>query len=138
MRALLFLVSLLILAAAASASAFADCPLDLGHGTGLVVFSEHFIIAVRPDPAVIEVGEPIALILNVCTKGGDAAELMGIDARLDDQHVVGKVPTIIVGDDGRYRAEGLMFNAPGFWEVGFSVRRGAFSERLSHDLVVKK
>jgi len=124
--------------ALAALPALADCPLDLGHGTGLVVFSEHFIIAVRPDPAVIEVGEPIDLILNVCTKGGDAAELLAIDARLNDQHVVGRAPTIIVGDDGRYRAEGLTFDAPGLWEVGFSVRQGGWSERLSHELVVKK
>ena len=29
--------------------ALADCPMDLGRGTGIVVFSEHFIIALRPD-----------------------------------------------------------------------------------------
>jgi hypothetical protein len=124
--------------AAVTTPVLADCPLDLGHGTGLVVFSEHFIIAMRPDPAVIEVGEPIALILNVCTKGGDVAELTSIDARLDDQHVLRRPPSIVPGDDGRYRAEGLTFNAPGYWEVGFSVRSGTFSERLSHDLVVRK
>jgi len=140
MRKSALLAAFVMLAAAAVTArpALADCPLDLGHGTGLVVFSEHFIIAMRPDPAIVEVGEPIALILNVCTKSGDAAELTGVDARLDDQHVMKQTPRIVVGDDGRYRAEGLTFNAPGMWEVGFSVRQGTFSERLSHDLVVKK
>ena len=54
--------------------ALADCPLDLGRGTGWVVFSDHYMIAFRPDPVRIEVGEPFALVLNVCTKGGNPAD----------------------------------------------------------------
>jgi hypothetical protein len=118
--------------------ALADCPLDLGHGTGLVVFSEHFIIAMRPDPMVVEVGEPIALILNVCTKNGDAAELLSVDAQLDEQHALNHAPKIVPGSDGRYRAEGLTFSAPGSWEVGFDVRSDKFTERLTHGLTVRK
>jgi hypothetical protein len=116
-----------------------DCPLDLGHGVGWVVFSEHYMIAFRPDPSRIEIGEPFALVLNVCTKGGDAAELVGVDAqraeegRSPNQHL-----TIVPGKNGRYRAEGLVLPTPGRWEVAFDVRSGSDTERLTHELVVQQ
>jgi hypothetical protein len=126
---------LLVLAAS---PAVAECPLDLGHGSGLVVFSEHFIIAVRTDPSVIEVGEPFSLILNVCTKGGEPADLVGIDAQLDEKNVIDQAPRIVRGTDGRYRAEELVLTAPGSWEIGFNVRTDSGSvERLTHDLIAK-
>ena len=58
----------------------ADCPLDLGHGTGLVVFSDHYMVAFRPEPLHIEVGEPFSLLFNVCTKADNPGELVAIDA----------------------------------------------------------
>ena len=116
--------------------ALADCPLDLGRGTGIVFFSEHFIIALRPDPLRLEVGAAAALILNVCTKGGEPAELISIDAQLDEKHVIAEVPNIVAGGSGRYRAEGLTLTAPGSWEIGFNVRHGKDVERLTHDLSV--
>src|SRR4051794_10252874 len=72
-----FVAALLVLLAALPA--WADCPLDLGRGTGLVVFSDHYMVAFRPDPIRIEVGEPFALLFNVCTKSNNAAELVAID-----------------------------------------------------------
>ena len=53
------------------------------------------IIALRPDPLRLEVGTTFALILNVCTKGGEPAELVGIDAQLDEKNVIGEVPNIV-------------------------------------------
>ena len=41
---------LLLLARQIGSPVWADCPLDLGHGTGWVVFCKHYIIAFRPDP----------------------------------------------------------------------------------------
>src|SRR5216684_2640743 len=128
MRLLVALVWLLL--SLAAGPAWADCPLDLGRGTGWVVFSDHYMIAFRPDPSRIEIGEPFALVLNVCTKGGDAAELVGVDAQLSDeararpQHL-----KIVPGKDGRYRAEGLLLPTVGRWEVGFDIRSGEESER---------
>ena len=126
--------------------AWADCPLDLGHGTGWVVFSQHFMIAFRPDPPRLESGDPVALILNVCTKGGDAAQLVAVEVhRIDDtssskrDSTPADAPhlTIVPGVDGRYRAEGLLLTEPGRWEVTFDVRSGAESERLSHEFDVR-
>src|ERR1700730_19373117 len=76
MRFLLPLCGLLLaLCAGAGSAPAADCPLDLGRGTGWVVFSDHYMLAFRPEPMRIEVGEPFALLFNVCTKNGNAAEL---------------------------------------------------------------
>ncbi len=133
--ALAVLLTLAALPAAPVAHA-ADCPLDLGHGTGLVVFSEHFILAVRSDPAAIEVGQPVVLHLNVCTKGGEPAELTKVDAQLDEANIIEET-RIVRGANGRYRVEGLTFNAAGSWEIGFEVNAGGRVERLSHDLIAK-
>jgi hypothetical protein len=127
---------LALLLVAIATPALADCPLDLGRGTGIVVFSEHFIIALRPDPLRLEVGGVFALVLNVCTKGGEPADLVSIDAQLDEKNVIGDVPNIVSSGSGRYRAEGLVLTAPGSWEIGFNVRQGKDVERLTHDLIV--
>jgi hypothetical protein len=127
---------LVLLSIAVATPALAECPLDLGRGTGIVVFSEHFIIALRPEPLRLEAGAAFALVLNVCTKGGEPAELLGIDAQLDEKNVINEAPRIVAGGNGRYRAEGLVPTAPGAWEVGFNVREGKDVERLTHDLIV--
>ncbi|MBV8189028.1 MAG: hypothetical protein JOY64_09315 [Alphaproteobacteria bacterium] len=127
-----------ILASALAAPARADCPLDLGHGTGWVVFSDHFMIAFRPDPMRIEVGQPFALLLNVCTRNGNPAELLGVEAELEDQGRRSKAaPTLASTGEGRYRADGLLFDAPGRWELDLDVRAGQDSERLTHEIILK-
>jgi hypothetical protein len=116
----------------------AACPLDLGHGTGWVVFSEHYMIAFRSDPLRVEVGEPVALVLNVCTKEGEAAELVSVEAQMiDDDKQPSQHLTIVAGTDGHYRAEGLSITVPGHWDIDFDVRSPNASEQLSHEIVVK-
>src|SRR5206468_9950843 len=100
-----------------------DCPLDLGHGTGLVLFSSEYMIAFRPDPIRIEVGQPFALLLNVCTRRGEPAELTAIDATMPEhKHSMNYTPTIVSRGDGRFRVEGMLFHMPGTWELTFNVR----------------
>jgi len=133
MRVLAALVALLV-----AWPAWADCPLDLGRGTGWVVFSDHYMIAFRPDPLRIEVGEPFALLLNVCTKSGDPAELVAVDAQMPEhRHGMNYRPRIAPSGDGRFRAEGLVFHMPGRWELSFDVRAGEEIERLTHDIILK-
>lgn len=133
MRLLVVLAGLL-----AAAPAAADCPLDLGRGTGWVLYSGPFIVAFRPDPLRIEVGEPFALLLNVCTRGSEPADLVAVDAQMPEhRHGMNYRPTLTSSGDGRYRAEGLVFHMPGRWELTLDVRRGDQGERLSHDLIVK-
>ncbi len=132
-------VALLASLSAYSAAARADdCPLDLGHGTGLVVFSAQHMLAFRPDPIRIEVGLPFALLLNVCTRHGAPAELVAVDATMPDhKHGMNYAPTIVSLGNGRYRAEGMLFHMPGTWEVAFDVRSDGETERLAHGFVVK-
>ncbi len=133
MRALAALLVLL-----AALPAWADCPLDLRGGTGLVVFSSHYMVAFRPDPARIEVGEPFALLFNVCTKRNNPAELVAIDAQMPEhKHGMNYRPTIVSLGDGRYRVEGMVFHMPGRWEINIDVRAGEESERLSHEFILK-
>jgi len=118
--------------------AWADCPLDLGRGTGLVVFSDHYLIAFRPEPLRIEVGQPFSLLFNVCAKSGSPGELLAVDAQMPDhKHGMNYRPTIVPGGDGRYRVDGLVFHMPGHWELSFDVRAGEESERLTHDFILK-
>jgi hypothetical protein len=118
-------------------AAWADCPLDLGHGTGIVVYSDRFLLALRPDPMRLEVGQAFALIMNVCTKDGEPAELLGVEAALAE-HPRGVGPvTLQAGGKGRYRVEGLLFPLPGTWEVAFEVRARGETQRLTHDFVLK-
>jgi hypothetical protein len=118
--------------------ACADCPLDLGRGTGLVVFSSHYMVAFRPEPLRIEVGEPFSLLFNVCTKNDMPAELVAIDAQMPEhKHGMNYRPTIVSLGNGRYRVDGMIFHMPGRWELAIDVRAGEESERLSHEFIVK-
>lgn len=129
---------LALLSCLISTASWADCPLDLGHGTGIVVFSDLYMLALRPDPLRIEVGQPFALLMNVCTKGGDPAELVRVDATAPEQRQgINAAPTLKDNGDGRYRVEGLLFPVSGSWEVAFDVRSGGEIQRLTHDFIVK-
>jgi len=128
----------LVLSLVLAVPAWADCPLDLGRGTGWVVFSDHYMIAFRPEPMRIEVGEPFALLFNVCTKNGNPAELVAVEATMPEhKHGMNYRPTIVAAGDGRYRAEGMVFHMPGRWEVAMDVRAGEESERLTHEIILK-
>lgn len=138
MKRLAALCSLLLATPVFTTPAWADCPLDLGGGTGLVVFSGHYMIAFRPDPMRIEVGAPFALLLNVCTRRGEPAELVGVEASMPaHKHGMNYAATIVSAGNGRYRAEGMLFHMSGTWEVDFDVRSGEETERLSHEIVLK-
>jgi hypothetical protein len=127
-----------LLALVTATPAWADCPLDLGHGTGLVLFSSQHMVALRPDPIRVEVGMPFNLIMNVCTKKGEPAELVSVDAIMPaHKHGMNYAPTIVPGVDGRYRVEGLLFHMPGDWELIFDVRSGGETERMTHGMEVK-
>jgi hypothetical protein len=114
----------------------ADCPLDLGHGTGIVIFSERYMLALRPDPIRVEVGQPFALLMNVCTKAGEPAELVDVVVTLNEDTHAAK-PRVQAGDNGRYRVEDVLLPRAGSWEIAFDVRSGGEIERLTHDIVLK-
>jgi hypothetical protein len=115
----------------------ADCPLDLGHGTGIVIFSERYMLALRPEPLRVEIGEPFTLLMNVCTKAGEPAELVDVVVSLDEG-ARAATPKVRPEENGRYRVEGLMLPTAGSWELAFDVRTGTGEvERLTHDIILK-
>ena len=127
-----------LLALVVALPAWADCPLDLGRGTGIVVFSSHYLVAFRPEPLRIEVGEPFSLLFNVCTKSDKPAELVAVEAQMPEgKESMNYRPTIVSLGDGRYRVDGMVFHLRGRWELSIDVRAGEESERLSHELEVK-
>lgn len=134
-------IGALLLAASLSAwplAASADCPLDLGRGTGWVVFSDRAMIAFRPEPMRIEVGQPFSLLFNVCTRKDEPAELLAVDAQMPEhRHGMNYRATIVSNGEGRFRAEGLVFHMPGNWELDIDVRAGSETERLTHEIIVK-
>ncbi len=102
------------------------------------MFSERAIVAFRPEPLRIEVGQPFSLLLNVCTRRNDPAELVAVDAQMPDhRHGMNYRPTIVPAGQGRFRADGLVFHMPGRWELDIDVRAGSEVERLSHEIIVK-
>jgi hypothetical protein len=131
-----WVIAALLFVVLPSAAWAADCPLDLGHGTGIVIFSERYMLALRPEPMRIEVGEPFALLMNVCTKAGEPAELVDVAVSLDEGTPAAH-PRVKPEDNGRYRVEGLMLPRAGSWELAFNVRAGGEIERLTHDIVLK-
>jgi hypothetical protein len=127
-----------LLGAFLATPAWADCALDLGRGSGWIVFSDQLLMAFRPDPLRIEVGEPFALVVNLCARRGGAAELLAVDANMPEhRHGMNYRATIVPKGEGRFRAEGLLFHMPGRWEVTFDVRVGAENDRLAHDIILK-
>ena len=127
-----------LLLVSVSGPAWADCPLDLGHGTGIVIYSDRYMLALRPEPMRIEVGQPFGLIMNVCTKPGEPAELVRVDATMPEhKHGMNYATTVRGLGNGRYRVEGMLFHMPGNWEVTFDVRDGGDIQRLAHDFVLK-
>lgn len=138
MRLSALLIGVVLALIAWAAPAMADCPLDLGRGAGWVVFSSHYMVAFRPEPIRIEVGQPFSLLFNVCTKNDNPAELVAVDATMPDhKHGMNYRPTIVSMGDGRYRVEGLVFHMPGRWELAIDVRAGEESERLTHEIILK-
>ena len=134
------LAALLLLVAATPA--WADCPLDLGHGTGIVIYSDLYMLAFRPDPLRIEVGQPFTLLMNVCTKRGEPAELARVDSTMPEHmHGMNYAPMLKAKGDGRYQVEGLLFHMPGSWEVTFDVRPAdkadGETQRLTHGFVLR-
>jgi hypothetical protein len=55
----------------------------------------------------------------------------------EEGHPMKVKPTLVSAGEGRYRAEDLMLDAPGRWELAIDVRAGGEVERLTHEIIVK-
>jgi len=118
MRLLLALLGLLLALLAGVAPAMADCPLDLGRGTaGSCSPTIHDRLSPRAECASRSASRSRCCSTS-CTKNGNPAELVAVEAQMPEQKRAMKYkPTIVSAGEGRYRAEGMVFDMPGRWET---------------------
>jgi hypothetical protein len=130
--------ALLAAALALGASAAPACTAVIEGGRTLE--GARHVLAYRPDPARVALGEPFALDIVVCPKdpGAGIAELR-VDAHMPEhRHGMNyKASVRPLAGAGRYRAEGLMFHMPGRWEFLFDVVDAGGRERLKQDHPLK-
>lgn len=97
----------------------------------------------RPTPERINVGERFSLAVLVCPHAGVTAPAsVVVDAMLHERgHGMNYKPSVRSEYGGRqgfwYRAEGLMFHAPGRWELQIDVRAGGHTDRLRYAITVE-
>lgn len=118
-------------ALAALGSAALACELP----PGVRIESERMAISYRTVPAQILVGQPFALELAACPKGGAAVSgRIKLDAHMPEhRHGMNYRINVIPLDAGRFHSEGWLFHMPGRWEFLFDV--GA--ERLTHSVRIE-
>ncbi len=83
-------------------------------------------------------GEPIAVgrhfVIDIQLCPADAV-LLRVDATMPaHRHGMNYRPSVQQRDDGRWRAEGLMFHMPGQWTLQLDVKVGAHTTRLQDEV----
>lgn len=102
------------------------------------VESAHYVLAYRTRPAAVAIGQPFALEMAVCAKGGGAPGQLAVDAHMPEhRHGMNYRPTVKSGGAGRFQAEGFMFHMPGRWEYLFDVGDGGKAERLTDSVTLQ-
>lgn len=97
------------------------------------VEAERYVVAYRPVPAPIAIGEFFALEIAACGRQGAAPpDGLSVDARMPaHRHGMNYRPTVTREAPGRFRAEGLMLHMPGEWELVLELAGGGRRERLA-------
>jgi hypothetical protein len=84
------------------------------------------------------IGQPFALDVVACGKGGGAPQQLAVDAHMPEhRHGMNYRPTVKAGGDGRFQAEGFMFHMPGRWEYLFDLQQGGRTERLTDSVTLQ-
>lgn len=83
-------------------------------------------------------GEPIAVgrhfVIDIQLCPADAV-LLRVDATMPaHRHGMNYRPSLQQRDDGRWRAQGLMFHMPGQWTLQLDVKVGAHTTRLQDEV----
>ena len=101
--------------------------------------SARFSLGYRTFPGAPAVGKHFALEIAVCPKAGTPApEGVRVDAHMPEhRHGMNYKAQVAAAQDGRYKAEGLMFHLPGRWELFFDVRAGGRTDRLAQSVVLE-
>ena len=99
------------------ALASAACPLGAADGTPIQ--SPEVQVGWRAEPTPIRVGQPFALLMQVCPAG---ARIVRVDAVMPaHRHGMNYKPTLQALAHGRWRAQGLLWHMSGRWELRMEV-----------------
>lgn len=80
------------------------------------------------EPALITVGQPFVLQLQLCPVG---AQLLRVDATMPEhRHGMNYKPSLKPLGGGRWQAEGLLWHMAGRWELRLDVRNAGTEHRL--------
>jgi hypothetical protein len=93
---------------------------------------QRYVVAWRPRPAPIRLGEFFALEIAVCARAGaEPPAALRVDAQMPEhRHGMNYRPSVVRAGDGRFVASGLLLHMPGRWEFSFDVRAAGQSETL--------
>ncbi len=119
----------LLLSAAAGAGA---CPLAGADGERLQAGAVS--LAWRAVPKTITVGTPFVLQLRACPAD---AQLVALDATMPEhRHGMNYKPSLQPQGAGRWRAEGLLWQMSGRWQLRFDVQQGDTKHTLTRDVTL--
>lgn len=98
--------------------------------------NSRYTVAFRTQPAPLAVGQHFAVAFVVCPKDGAAAPTaVAVDANMPaHKHGMNYRTTVTRATDGTWRADGLMFQMPGRWDLTFDVATGGGTQRLAYGL----
>lgn len=102
-------------------------------GEGLhKVEGSDYVVAWRPEPSTLQVGEFFAIEMATCSKSRAAPPTqLRVDAVMPEhKHGMNYRPAVTSIGEGRFRAEGLLLHMPGLWEFSFDVRGPGGTEVL--------
>lgn len=89
----------------------------------------------RVDGAPIAVGRHFAITLQLCPAD---AVLARVDATMPEhRHGMNYRPSLQALGDGRWRAEGLLFQMPGRWELRLDVQAAGRTQSLRDSIVLR-
>lgn len=114
------------------------CDPGLPAGDAARIEGERYVVAWRPRPAPIRVGEFFALEIAVCARAGASPPAtLHVDAQMPEhRHGMNYRPSVARAGEGRFVASGLLFHMPGRWEFSFDVRVAERSETLRASVLI--
>jgi hypothetical protein len=91
-----------------------------------------YVVAWRPEPPTLQLGEFFALEVATCSKSGAALPTqLRLDAVMPEhKHGMNYQAMVTSRGKGRFRAEGLLLHMPGLWEFSFELRGSGGDEVL--------
>jgi hypothetical protein len=102
------------------------------------VFADGVSLTFRPDPPAVVLGEPFGVDLAACHAAGRPVQIVRIDAQMPEhRHGMNYEPSLRAMDNGRARADGLLFHMPGRWQFSFEIKDGVSTLQLTADYLLE-